>query len=79
MESEWLVTLATLELDDVIYTDYVKAAKELVPELQSEVWPCYISMIHFVDVSFLSHLFLYTCTCIQNCDQATQVDTQSLH
>ena len=38
VESEWLVTLATIEPDDVIYTDYVEAARELVPELQSEVW-----------------------------------------
>ena len=37
MEWEWLVTLATLEPDDVIYTDFVKAAKELVPELINEV------------------------------------------
>ena len=38
VEWEWLVTLATLEPDDVIYTDFVEAARELVPELQNEVW-----------------------------------------
>ena len=33
VEWEWLVTLATLEPDDVIYTDFVDVARELVPEL----------------------------------------------
>ena len=42
MEWEWLVTLATLEPDDVIYTDFVEAARELVPELQNEVWEPYL-------------------------------------
>lgn len=34
---EWIDTLGTLESKDVIYTDYVQTAKELVPKLQGEV------------------------------------------
>ena len=37
VEWEWLVTLAILEPDDVIYMDFVDVARELVPELQHEV------------------------------------------
>ena len=36
MEKEWLVTLATLEPEDVLYTDYVECARQLLPTLQ--VW-----------------------------------------
>ena len=34
---EWIETLGTLEPKDVIYTDYVQKAKELLPKLQAEV------------------------------------------
>ena len=37
VELEWIDTLAALEPNDVIYTDFVKSAKELVPKLQQEV------------------------------------------
>ena len=50
MEWEWLVTLATLEPDDLIYTDFVEAARELVSELQDEVWnyPFIIGVIPYM-------------------------------
>ena len=50
VEWEWLVTLATLEPEDVIYTDFVKAAKRLVPELKDEVWS-------------IGEACVYKCTC----------------
>lgn len=37
VEVEWIETLATLERGDVIYTDFVESAKQLVPQLQKEV------------------------------------------
>ena len=37
IEWEWIETLATLEPEDVDYTDYVEAAKTLVPQLEQEV------------------------------------------
>lgn len=38
VEVEWIETLATLERGDVIYTDFVESAKQLVPRLQKEVF-----------------------------------------
>ena len=40
IEWEWIETLATLEPDDVDYTDFVETAKALVPQLQQEVGVC---------------------------------------
>ena len=37
VEWEWIVTLATIEPEDIEYTDYVQTAKRLIPELQEEV------------------------------------------
>ena len=37
VEEEWLATLATLTVDDVIYTDFVESAKSFVPILQEQV------------------------------------------
>lgn len=37
VEKEWLDTLGTLGSADVIFTDYVQAAKQLVSHLQDEV------------------------------------------
>lgn len=37
VEWEWLVTLATIEPEEVDYTDFVSAAKELVPQLKQQV------------------------------------------
>ena len=34
VEKEWLVTLATIELEDLEFTDYVECAKQLLPSLQ---------------------------------------------
>ena len=34
VEQEWLVTLATLEPEDVEFTDYVECARQLLPDLQ---------------------------------------------
>ncbi len=41
IEWEWIETLATLEPQDVDYTDFVETAKKLVPELQEEVSVCF--------------------------------------
>lgn len=55
MEWEWIVTLATIEPEDIDYTDYVQTAKQLVPELQEEVYSCQcISLINDLPTSFLS-------------------------
>ena len=37
VEREWLVTLATVEPEDVEYIDFVTAAKDLLPQLKEEV------------------------------------------
>ena len=37
VEREWLVTLATVEPEDVEYIDFVTAAKALLPQLKEEV------------------------------------------
>ena len=37
VEREWLVTLATVEPEEVEYTDFVVAAKMLLPQLKQEV------------------------------------------
>ena len=37
VEREWLVTLATVEPDDVEYIDFVTAANTLLPQLKEEV------------------------------------------
>ena len=37
MEEEWLATLATLDMDDVIYTDYTETAIELESLLRGKV------------------------------------------
>ena len=37
VEWEWLVTLATIEPEDVEYTDFVTCAKNLIPQLKLEV------------------------------------------
>ena len=34
VEKEWLVTLATIEPEDVRFTDYVECAKQLLSTLQ---------------------------------------------
>lgn len=34
MEKEWLVTLATCEVEDLDFTDYVECARQLLPSLQ---------------------------------------------
>ena len=63
VEWEWLVTLATLEPDDVIYTDFVDVARELVPELQNEVWELSFNAIHIHVRTYDIHEYfsLYTC------------------
>lgn len=58
MEQEWLVTLATLEPDDVIYTDYVETAKRLIPELQNEVH-VYMYMYIYYDTSYYNIIIVY--------------------
>lgn len=37
VEEEWIATLATLDLDEVLYTDYVEVATELVSHFRKEV------------------------------------------
>ena len=37
VEREWLVTLATVEPEDVEYIDFVTTAKALLPQLKEEV------------------------------------------
>lgn len=37
MEWEWLVTLATIEPEEMEFIDYVTAAKRLLPKLKEEV------------------------------------------
>lgn len=37
VEREWLVTLATVEPEDVEYIDFVTAANTLLPQLKEEV------------------------------------------
>ena len=64
MEQEWLVTLATLEPDDVIYTDYVETAKRLIPELQNEVHVymymyMYMYMYIYYDTSYYNIIIVY--------------------
>ena len=36
VEQEWLVTLSALDADDIEYTDFVEAGKELVDSLRNE-------------------------------------------
>ena len=42
VEREWLVTLATVEPEEVEYTDFVVAAKMLLPQLKQEVLCTYV-------------------------------------
>ena len=70
MEWEWVVTLATLEPDDVIYTDFVDVAREFVPELFNMRYGNHplinFYAIHVHDYSFcVSTVYMY-CT-IKNC------------
>ena len=37
VEWEWLVTLATIEPEEMEFIDYVTAAKDLLPKLKQEV------------------------------------------
>lgn len=37
VEEEWMATLATLSLDEVIYTDYVEVATELESFFRKQV------------------------------------------
>ena len=37
VEKEWIVTLATVEIGDIVYEDFVATAKQLVKELREEV------------------------------------------
>ena len=37
VEKEWIVTLATVEISDIVYVDFVETARQLVQELQEEV------------------------------------------
>ena len=37
VEEEWLATLATLDMEDVIYTDYSETAMELESLLRQQV------------------------------------------
>ena len=37
VEWEWLVTLATIEPEDLEYTDFVDCARQLLPALQDQV------------------------------------------
>ena len=37
MEKEWLETLATIELEELEFTDYVECARQLLPSLQDQV------------------------------------------
>ncbi len=46
MEWEWLVTLATIEPDEVEYTDYVECARQLVPRLQDRGCDLLVALTH---------------------------------
>eukprot|EP01052_Picozoa_sp_SAG31_P049432 SAG31_NODE_10825_length_1093_cov_1.073441_1_plen_82_part_10 len=46
IESEWLATLATIDADEVIYTDYVECAHELYKELKAAGCDMVIALTH---------------------------------
>ncbi len=46
MEWEWLVTLATIEPDEVEYTDYVECAKRLLPQLKAKGCDLLVALTH---------------------------------
>ena len=46
IEQEWLATLATIEIDEVEYTDFVARAKQLAPELRAQGAEIVIALTH---------------------------------
>lgn len=46
MEWEWLVTLATIEPDEVDYMDYVECAQRIVPMLKEKGCDLLVALTH---------------------------------
>ena len=46
VELDWFYTLSTIEPDEIAYTDYVTAAKELVPQLIEEGCELIVALTH---------------------------------
>ena len=46
VELDWFYTLSTIEPDEIAYTDYVTAAKELVPQLVEEGCELIVALTH---------------------------------
>jgi 5'-nucleotidase len=46
VEREWLVTLPTVNMEDVQYTDYVTSAKEIIPKLKKKRCDIVIALTH---------------------------------
>ena len=54
VEQEWLVTLATIEPEDVVFTDYVECARQLIPSLQVQyklLYMCIYVYMYMLDVA----------------------------
>ena len=46
IEQEWLATLATIEPDEVIYSDFVETARTLCAELRAQGCDLVIAVTH---------------------------------